>query len=189
MYDLAKRCVSDIEYTLHYKKVKNINLRIKSDLSVYVSANKRIPTGIIDSFVLSKSDFIKKAKSRISSCSNEEFSTETTLEQLTDLKNFCVEYSDKTYYALFSDRFKKPQILFKEMKSAWGICHPKRGYITLNTRLAQYDRKAVEYVIMHEFVHFLHPNHQKGFHDLIKALMPDYNERKMLFKKRSVKNE
>lgn len=188
MADVTKRCAGEIEYTLHYKNVKNINLRIKSDLSVYVSANKRIPTSIIDSFVLSKSDFIIKAKIRISSCEDEENLNKVTTDQLADLKNFCIEYSDKTYDTLFSDRFKKPQIFFKEMKSAWGICHPKRGYITLNTRLAQYDRKAVEYVIMHEFVHLIHPNHQKGFHNEMKVLMPDYNERKKLLKQRRINN-
>ena len=47
-----------IQYDLQYKKVKNINLRIKPDGSINVSANKRVSQKIIDEFVISKADFI-----------------------------------------------------------------------------------------------------------------------------------
>ena len=47
-----------IKYNLQYKKVKNINLRIKSDGTVNVSANKNVPQKIIDDFMNSKADFI-----------------------------------------------------------------------------------------------------------------------------------
>ena len=50
-----------IIYNLERKKVKNINLRIKSDLSVNVSAGKRVSTKFIDDFVISKGEFILKA--------------------------------------------------------------------------------------------------------------------------------
>ena len=50
-----------IKYDLEYKKVKNINLRIKSDCSVCVSANKRVPQKVIDEFIISKVDFILRA--------------------------------------------------------------------------------------------------------------------------------
>lgn len=47
-----------IEYNLQYKNVKNINLRIKSDGSVNVSAGKWVSQNTIDAFVTSKADFI-----------------------------------------------------------------------------------------------------------------------------------
>lgn len=43
-----------IRYDLQYKNVKNINLRIKSDGGIYVSANRRVPQSVIDDFVASK---------------------------------------------------------------------------------------------------------------------------------------
>ena len=51
-----------LDYEFQYKKVKNINLRIKPCGTVCVSANRRIPIKVIDDFVLSKADFIKKRK-------------------------------------------------------------------------------------------------------------------------------
>lgn len=50
-----------IQYELTYKKVKNINLRIKPDGTVFVSASRRVAQNIIDDFLLSKADFIRNA--------------------------------------------------------------------------------------------------------------------------------
>ena len=50
-----------IQYELTRKQVKNINLRIKPDGKVYVSANKSVPVKYLDSFVASKQDFIFQA--------------------------------------------------------------------------------------------------------------------------------
>lgn len=50
-----------ISYELTQKQVKNINLRIKTNLKVQVSANPRVELGYIDKFVLSKAEFILKA--------------------------------------------------------------------------------------------------------------------------------
>ena len=50
-----------IQYELQYKKVKNINLRIKPDGSVNVSANWSVPQNVIDEFIISKADFIISA--------------------------------------------------------------------------------------------------------------------------------
>ena len=50
-----------IEYDLERKRVKNINLRIKSDGTVHVSANTRVPTEVIERFMHEKSVFITRA--------------------------------------------------------------------------------------------------------------------------------
>jgi len=38
---------------------------------------------------------------------------------------------------------------------------------------------------MHEFIHFLHPNHSKKFYDMLSALMPDWKERKRILESSS----
>lgn len=54
------RMVGNICYELTRKKVKNINLKIRSDGSVAVSASARVPLKTIEEFLLSKQDFIQK---------------------------------------------------------------------------------------------------------------------------------
>ncbi len=51
----------EIQYYYSVKKVKNINLRIKPDGTVHVSASKSVPLEYVDSFVRSKSNFILEA--------------------------------------------------------------------------------------------------------------------------------
>ena len=48
----------DIEYDLQRKRVKNINLRIKPDKSITVSANPRVQISRIERFILEKQEFI-----------------------------------------------------------------------------------------------------------------------------------
>ena len=50
-----------IEYELEMKKVKNINLRVRPDMTVHVSANRRTSTRTIDDFVRSKAEMITTA--------------------------------------------------------------------------------------------------------------------------------
>ena len=51
----------EITYVLTRKKVKNINMRVKADGNVYVSASNRVSVDYIDGFVASKAKFIMKA--------------------------------------------------------------------------------------------------------------------------------
>ena len=50
-----------IEYDLQRKDVKNINLRIKADRTIFLSANQRVSEQIIEEFIESKSEYILKA--------------------------------------------------------------------------------------------------------------------------------
>ena len=48
-------------YELERKNVKNINLRIRSDGSVYVSANPKVANSVITEFLIKKADYIVTA--------------------------------------------------------------------------------------------------------------------------------
>ncbi len=49
-----------IEFELERKKVKNINLNVKPDMSIVVSANDEVPLEYIMGFVKSKASWIIK---------------------------------------------------------------------------------------------------------------------------------
>lgn len=71
-----------------------------------------------------------------------------------------------------------PALRIRDMETRWGSCSFKRGFITLNKRLLEAPRYCIEYVIMHELCHFVHPNHSKRFYDFLTMLMPDWKDRK-----------
>lgn len=76
-----------------------------------------------------------------------------------------------------------PTVKIRYMASRWGSCRPKQGGITLNSKLIEAPRNCIEYVVLHEFAHFIHPNHSKMFYDFVAMLMPDWTERKMELEK------
>lgn len=66
----------DISYILTRKKVKNINLRVKEDGSVLVSAPNRVPLKFLDDFVKSRYNFIMSARERFSNAEHTKITQE-----------------------------------------------------------------------------------------------------------------
>lgn len=166
-----------IQYDLQYKKVKNINLRIRADGSVHVSANKHVPVNEIDFFVASKADFILKAlqKYNVMRKTKKQYFTENEVHRT--IVNFCEHVYP--YYEKLGIPF--PQIKFRKMTSRWGSCQPKRAVLTFNTNLMFAPLECIEYVVWHEFTHFLQPNHSNKFYDELAKVCPDWQwRRKML---------
>ena len=73
-----------------------------------------------------------------------------------------------------------PVLRLRNMETRWGSCLPRKGIITLNKRLLEAPRYCIEYVVMHEFCHFIHPDHSKNFYAFLTMLMPDWKERKRI---------
>lgn len=73
-----------------------------------------------------------------------------------------------------------PVLRLRNMETRWGSCLPRKGIITLNKRLLEAPRHCIEYVVMHEFCHFIHPDHSKHFYAFLTMLMPDWKERKRI---------
>ena len=48
-----------------------------------------------------------------------------------------------------------PQLRIRKMETRWGSCSAKRNIINLNLRLLEAPRNCIEYVVMHEFCHFI----------------------------------
>ena len=75
---------------------------------------------------------------------------------------------------------KRPELRIRTLDSRWGSCLVRKGVVTLNRRLIAAHKCCIEYVMLHELCHFIHPNHSVKFYALLSALMPDWKERKKL---------
>lgn len=217
----------DINYTLTYKNVKNINLRIKFDGSVCVSAPKYIDVFRIDDFVISKGEYVlssiekfkkmqgfKKAPKKYVSgesfkilgkdlrlkviISNDEevysdgvfiylkVCNDDFLKKQNLINKWISEKTVEIYNEIANEVYKKfekygvsfPEIKIRKMSTRWGSCQPTKGVITINSRLIEASRICIEYVMMHEFCHFIHANHSKNFYLLLQVMMPDWKYRK-----------
>ena len=81
-------------------------------------------------------------------------------------------------HPIFEKVTPMPELRLRLMRARWGSCAPKKAVLTFNTNLAFYPTPCIEYVVMHEFTHFLHANHSKAFYDALAEKMPDWKERK-----------
>lgn len=216
-----------LEYTLTIKEVKNINLRIKADGKIYVSANKQVPVRYIDNFirekqayiirtldrfkekqvstfsrkyvsgesfnVLGKSLELKVIEGRLESVTSDGIFIFLTVKKEDDIrrkeilinnwfkeiqKNIFEDICKEAYEIFKKYGVKYPTIKIRYMTSRWGSCRPQKGNITLNSRLIEVPRSCIEYVVFHEFAHFIHANHSKKFYDFLTSLIPDWKDRK-----------
>lgn len=66
----------------------------------------------------------------------------------------------------------------RQMKTRWGSCNPYKSFINLNIELIKKPKVCIEYVVFHELVHMIHPNHSKEFYRYMSLYMPDWEWRK-----------
>ena len=223
----------EIEYDLQRKRVKNINLRIKPDKTITVSAHPRVQISRIEKFIIDKQVFIIKALVRYVELErqapnpNHYIDGETVKVFGQDLKlkvflakknhveihkpfiNLCVKdlgdvslkkkvlekwlYNQveeivtsicEKVYPLFKNYCGDfPTIKFRKMTSRWGSCNFVHKILTFNYALINAPIECVEYVIYHEFTHFIEPNHSKKFYVALSNFLPDYKQNKKELKK------
>lgn len=226
----------EIEYDLQRKRVKNINLRIKPDKSITVSANPGVSESKIERFLVEKQVFILRALEKygemqmslpkpkqyvdgeivkvfgqdlrlkvfLSKNNHVEIDEPFIKLYVKDLDDVSLKKKvlDKWLYNQVEETviricetayplFKKhcgdfPVIKFRKMTSRWGSCNFVRSILTFNYALINAPIDSVEYVIYHEFAHFIEPNHSKKFYLTLLTFLPDYKQRKKQLEKTSI---
>lgn len=223
-----------VSFIVEPKLVKNLNLRIRPDGTIHVSANPdNYSLEAIQRYVVSRMDYILKELRRIEqinqtassqlkhvsgetvrifgrgqrlkvSVSQEEsvhsdgvfiFLNVKDKDDVQQKKDLLEKYLNLLRFEAFSEaviavypKFRKydvpmPTIRIRDMNTRWGSCQPKRQIITLNSRLLAAPKSCIEYVVTHEFCHFLYPNHSRDFYNFIQILMPDWKERKKVLER------
>lgn len=223
-------------YQLERKHVKNLNLRIRNDGSVFVSANDMVPCKEIDLFVQSKASYILKTidhfkemaqykpqpkqyvsgetfyiqgrglRLQVSQAKKDMISSDGVnisleVKDINDVdkkRRIVTRFLDQECKAVFREvmedlyplvkkyGIEKPTLRVRDMETRWGSCLMKKGIITLNKHLLEAPRNCIEYVVMHELCHLMHPNHSKQFYAFLSMLMPDWKERKQFLDKTAV---
>ena len=100
-----------------------------------------------------------------------------------ECKTIFTEVMEDLYPLVKKYGIEKPTLRIRDMETRWGSCLAKKRIITLNKRLLESPRNCIEYVVMHELCHLIHPNHSKQFYSFLTMLMPDWKERKIYLDK------
>ena len=86
-----------------------------------------------------------------------------------DLKDAVWQWADRI-------GVKVQEIHLRSMQRKWASISTN-GRLTLNTELLHLPETLTEFVIVHELVHLLVPNHGKLFKSFMSAYLPDWEER------------
>ena len=173
------RAAGGVRYEFKRKRVKNINLRVRADGSVAVSAPLGAPLAQVDAFVAGRARWIEAARVRALARGEEEqrpcsVSREDALALFTQVSD--------AVFPLFAQVLngQRPVLKVRQMKTRWGVCVPAKRQITFSLRLAEKPRAAVEYVVLHEYAHFVRADHSPAFWAVVARYMPDHKARRRL---------
>lgn len=176
------------------KRVKNLNLRVRSDGTVTLSIPLRTPHAYAQAFLDRKAAWIAERVRR--SAEQEALKTpdgeapgyiplwgapvqrEAALGEHIGIDDL---YRAEVTRVLPDVAARIEQIIgvhaarwsVRTMKTRWGSCTPKTGAIRINARLAAYPPKCLEFVVAHELVHLLEPSHNARFHALLDEFCPN----------------
>ena len=227
-----------IKYEICRKKVKNINLNVKPNLKIIISANYEVPLDYINNFVMEKAEWIIKQLTYFKNAQpdnivEKEYVSGETFKYLgkqyrlkvvetigveevklfqgylrlyiKDKKNIQKKKSlidewfrtkaykkfkvsfEKIYPLIEKYGVSKPELGIRIMKARWGSCLYKKNIILLNLDLIKAPTYCIEYVLLHEMIHFIHKYHNKDFYYLMTVLMPDWKKRKEILDKEVVR--
>lgn len=100
-----------------------------------------------------------------------------------ELNNFRKEKAEEIFEELLFRAFQKmeselksyPKLVIKKYVGRWGCCYPKKNQIILNISLIHVPINLINFVIYHELTHFIHMNHQSGFHKHLQKYVENEN--------------
>lgn len=174
-----------ITYTLTRRRVRNINLRVRADGSVAASASARVPAAYVDAFVAARADWVRAAQQRAAARRAQEAEQPDLppkAEALAHMQALCRAYYPQ--FAAVCPGGQMPKIAVRDMHTRWGSCSLRTGTLAFAQRLCVMPPAAQEYVVVHEFCHFAHPNHSPAFWAAVEKVLPDYKQREKLLKMR-----
>lgn len=95
---------------------------------------------------------------------------------------------DRIYPVMKKYGIDKPTLKIRQMKTRWGSCQKEEHAIVLNSDLIKAPTFCIDYVVLHELIHFIRRNHDKEFLLFLTSLMPDWQERKKILDEEVVRD-
>ena len=194
------------EVVIIRKDNKNTYIRVKEDLKVYVTTNKRTKDKDIEKLLKENYSSIvtmvtralnKKEKNEKSMILGKEvdviafsmqdepelYNNKFYVKDKDKIDKYIKDYALKVFserlriiYDEFEEKIPYPKLTIRKMSTRWGVCNRKEKKVTLNLELIRMNIKYLDYVIVHELSHFIHFNHSKDFWNLVSKYCPNYKE-------------
>lgn len=182
---------------------KNTYLKVKKDLKIYVTTNYFTTNNFISNLIKDNEIKIKKMIDIQTNKITDKFLYLGKSYDIVYISNYDITFGEskvflnkdfdinKWYkkkalklfsehldlmYDNFSYTIPRPTLRIRKMTTRWGVCNTKTKVITLNLELIKRDIKYLDYVIVHELSHLIHPNHSKNFWSVVGENYPNYKK-------------
>lgn len=190
---------------IEYKNNKNTYIKVKEDLTIYVTTNMFTTKRDIKYLLDKESDYLKKVLTKVKERSEKSadfyylgtkydiikapfdnieidenkiyYKNEKILEKWLKDQTVKIFKERLDYcYNLFEEDILYPKLKIRNMKTRWGVCNRRDDSVTLNSKLIRYKMNDIDYVIIHELSHLVHFDHSKAFWKTVEKYMPDYKK-------------
>ena len=144
-----------------------------------------MPAAYVDAFVAARAGWVRAAQQRAAARRAQEAAQPDLppkAEALAHMQALCRAYYPQ--FAAVCPGGQMPKIAVRDMHTRWGSCSLRTGTLAFAQRLCVMPQAAQEYVVVHEFCHFAHPNHSPAFWAAVEKVLPDYRQREKLLKMR-----
>ena len=175
---MAKKIYIDgLEVELTRKRIKRINLRVKEpDGRIAVSAPYFTSDRSIAEFIMSRRDWIESARTRVISRAEAHPEPADRAEKearRAELKRRIAERLPAIEEAtgLYCNGWT-----VRDMHTRWGSCNTRTHHINLSLMLATRSDAELDYVILHELVHTVVPDHGPRFYAMMDRFMPGWKQ-------------
>lgn len=193
------------------KTTKNTYIRVKDDLTIYVTTNYYVSdrkiVKLLEESIASIAKMIKRQEKKntdksyfcylgkkydIVYTNNNDIvlgESKAFIPRNFDIDKWYKRQASKLFlerldynYNLYSKKIPYPTLTIRKMTSRWGVCNTRLKRITLNLELLKKNIICLDYVIMHELTHFVHQDHSKNFWALVEENFKEYKKVRKLMK-------
>ena len=170
------------------KEIENIILKNKDAIKKMITKFINKKSNQTEFFYLGKKyDIIKTSNSGITLGQEKLFINKNFNEN--DLEKWYKKEALKIFqerldscYNNFTKKIPYPSLTIRKMKTRWGVCNTRNKRVTLNLELIKKPLFCLDYVIVHELSHLIHPNHSKDFWLLVEDNCKNYKQIRKLMK-------
>lgn len=81
------------------------------------------------------------------------------------------------YWALQTG-LQPAKIAFGNAQTRWGSMNTRTHSLRLNAALVHCTQEMADYVVVHELVHMVYPDHSPAFHAAVRSILPDADTRR-----------
>ena len=169
----------NISYHHHRSHRRSISIRILPNWEIKVSAPYGISEHIIEQFVQSKQNRIKKQLDKFSSWDFPSYKTVT--KELKEKALIQILPRVEYYAKCMNVETKYKHIWITAAKTKRWSCS-NTWKLLFHRRLSELPLFVLDYVIVHELAHLVHFNHSTSFWSLVEEYYPDYKHTKKWLK-------